>query len=123
MSDSKGLILIEAVISLAFAGFALLALTMMFSSGLDSYLHSRNYTQALYLAESKIEETTIFPYSTLSSKNSAVEKIHGMSFTWIRTIQPVEPKSTLQQIEVTVKWLEPSGRHQAKLITQGIIKP
>ena len=121
--ESNGVILIEAVVGLAFAGFVVLALTTMFTTGHDAYLHSRNYTQALYLAEAKVEETSVLPFSTITSQNSQTEKINGVSYTWTRRIQPVKTGGALQQIEVNVQWVEPSGKRQAKLITQEIFQP
>lgn len=122
-SRSHGIVLIEAVISLALIGFLIMALTAIFTSGHDAYLRSRNYTQALYLAESKIEETSVYPAKTISADSSNVEKLNGVSFTWTRIIQPVKAGSLLQQIEVVVQWKEPSGKHEAKLVTQGMVNP
>jgi len=123
LMDEKGLILIEIVIGLAFAGFLLLGLTLIFTTGRDTYLHSRNYTQALYLAETKIEETSLFPLKTLNTNASQTEKMNGIFYTWTRQIQPVDSNSSLQQIQVNVKWKEHDGLHQAKLITLGRVNP
>ena len=122
-SRLHGIILIEAVISLAFIGFLVMALTAIFTSGHDAYLRSRNYTQALYLAESKIEETSVYPAQTIFSDSTNVEKLNGVPFTWTRTVQPVKIGNSLQQIEVDVQWREPNGKHEAKLVTQGTVHP
>ncbi len=122
-SRSQGLILIEAVVGLAFIGFSVMGLTLIFSSGHNAYLRSRNYTQALYLAESKIEEISVYPAKTISLDTSNLEKVNGVAYTWTRKIQPVETGSSLQQIEVTIQWKEPDGKHETKLVTQGTVNP
>ena len=120
--QNSGLILIEAIVGLAFAGFVVMGLTLLFTTGNNAYLHSRSYTQALYLAESKLEETSLYSFSILTVNSTNTEELNGKPYTWTRIIQSLESNPSLQQIEVTVEWNEPDGKRQAKLISQEIIK-
>ena len=120
---NKGIILIEIAIGLAFVGFTLMGLTYLFTTGMEASLHSNYYTQAIYLAEEKIEETTLFPYTTLSSWSTDFVTMNKQDYQWTRSIQPMGTNSNLYHIQVQVQWEEIDGNHQLNLVSRGLIKP
>jgi len=121
VSKQHGMILIEAIFGITLAAFALAGLTILFTDGYQTYLRSAHLTQAVYIAESKIEECSLIPAASLASDTTNTEDIDGVQYSYRRKIAPLENNVSLRQIEVTVQWRELDGYHQTQLVTQGVI--
>ena len=115
---SHGLMLIEIIVGLAFTGIIIISLTHLFINAIDTYSYSNHYTQAIYLAERKIDETSLQTLSVLSIETTNTELINGFSYKWSREIRPVDLSSSIYQIQITVQWNESNGTHQSKLLIQ-----
>jgi hypothetical protein len=119
VSRQHGMILIEAIFGITLAAFSLVGLTMLFTGGYQTYLRSAHLTQAVYLAETKIDECSVIPAASLSNDTADSEEIDGVQYSYRRKIAPLENNLPLRQIEVTVQWRELDGYHQTQIVTQG----
>ena len=112
--NKRGSTLVEVIVAIAIAAVAVVGLTDLFINGFDAYSLSRGYTNAVYLAQEKIEQT--IPVD----KTMGSEQLQEITYLWERKIYS-EPEVKIPagfvQIEVFVKWTDPHGDHKISLVT------
>ncbi len=108
--------LLEVIIALAILAFGILAVVAAQVATLDFSRRSRSATQAMYLAEQKMEEFQALSTASLAALGSQNDPNNPIDYdpgdddatTYIRswTISPDAPEAGITTITVTVTWTD-----------------
>jgi len=104
LNKAKGFTLIEVLVAFTILSISIGALLVAFSGGVRNTLLTRDYTQAVIIAESQLAQAGV---THLLSQQEVAEGSDG-DFTWKITVEPLdlEPVGSWQlfQVSVSVSW-------------------
>ena len=103
--DNKGFSLLELLIALTILAVGLLAMAGLQATAIKGNSHGNAMSQAINLAEDRIEEIRNMDYSTISyAPNPNVETDLKGYFTRETFVEIDTPLPDLKRITVTVSW-------------------
>jgi type IV pilus assembly protein PilV len=105
--NNKGFSLIEVLMALGIFSIGMIAIGTMMGIAINGNKRNHAYTEALYLAENKMDELIISPYTTINANVENTLDSHGVQGTGIykRVVQVNESMDpTYKIIEVIVSW-------------------
>ncbi len=113
-AKSKGFSLIELLISLVILSISLLALASLMVTTTRGNSSGSHMTEAVTLAQDKLEELRATPWTTTAAFSGADPSIVGSTgITYTRNWSPPNPPAVtdaLRTVTVTVTWLDRVNR-------------
>lgn len=107
LNKPKGFTLIEVLVAFTILSVSVGTLLVAFSGGIRSSTLTRDYTQAVIVAESRMAETGSIQQSSYGSEGS------DGKFSWEKIIEPLDSESEgawrLYQVTVKVDWKNFNG--------------
>ena len=115
LGAERGFSLIELVAAMAIFSVGVLACVELYSVSLRSTIESQDYTQAVFLAQSVLEETLAEGVLTVTTDSGDFGDDHPRH-SWESEVEEMDRKG-LMKVRVVVKWTAPSGEKQYELTT------
>lgn len=118
-TGNNGFTLLETIISIALLAIAVLALASLQAQGIHGSSQSNRTTQAIALAQGKLEElintsrSSVLAAGTTEDPNNPIDETgsQGGIFTRSWTIVENTPAVDAQTISVPVSWSDLNGAH------------
>jgi len=115
--------LLEAVMALAIVSIALLGLLRLNLISISMVDRAQTTSQAVLLAQQKIEETLCLGYSKLGTQSGIVQR-DGLTMRWQSQVTDLPPSlfdqlniTGLRKVLVDVSWKNGSSQRQVQLST------
>ena len=112
-NKARGFTLIEVLVAFTILAVSVGTLLVAFSGGLRSSSLTRDYTQAVIIAESRLAET-----GTVQESSYKQEGVDG-KFGWKKIIEPLDRETEgiwqLYQVTVLVNWENFNGKRSLEI--------
>lgn len=107
--NSKGLTLLEVLISLVILAISLLAMASLMTSTTQSNAFGGHITEAVTFAQDKLESLRVTAWDDIESGNDTIQGATGVTYNRIWTVEigtnsPSPPNDNEKRITVTVNW-------------------
>ena len=112
MRTTQGFTLFEVLIAVMILGIALPLLFQLFQGSLRTAKKARDYTQALSVAQEKIEELIVMTTPPLEPESGQ----HDNGLYWERTIIPTEPLPDEPDIDIPDDASDPEEEEEGAVI-------
>ena len=113
---SKGLTMVEVIVSMLVLGLTVAPILGMFESSLWAGANSEYVLDATYLAQSKIETLRAADYDSVVSQGWT--QVSGTPFEYSVDVQVVDPdRGLLKQVTVSVRWQRNHNTSSIRLVT------
>ncbi len=105
----RGFTLIEALVSLAILGLAILAMLQASAGALQTQTQVEHHLAAVALAESRLQELTLLPADSLlqyASPRSGTVSLASRRYEWLAVVQRDSTAPALWRAAVSVGWAD-----------------
>lgn len=112
--NKRGFTLLEVLLATFLAGVCIIALMEAFNRGTTGVGHVEDYTQAITLAQEKMEEVSQTPFASISPQAKA--PVTGFP-NFSRELQVTDTSADLKEVRTIVYWNVPNGETSVQLVT------